>query len=239
MNLYIYCQLERKQNDLRERERKIALKKVISSYFLLASTVCSKSSKRKINDMQWLRESKGELKVHYFQILWKSHYTMLQKLSKCEFKAGLCWYLIILPPLKFYVRSDLVNSNGPKMLFLAILEVLNFDFSKFEQLSSPRFTKIQSSESPKLPKMTFTKIWFHVFLSGSKMIKYQQSQALTSHFESFWSIVLRLLPFHNVEVVPHPKGDGVPMNGGVIIDRPVKGYVGFDGKGHGFAATFF
>ena len=71
------------------------------------------------------------------------------------------------------------------------------------------------------------------------MIKYQQSQALTSHFESFWSIVPRLLPFHNVEVVPHPEGDGVPVNGGVIIDRPVKGYVGFDGKGHGFAAAFF
>ena len=112
MNLYIYCQLERKQNDL--RERKIALKKVISSYFLLASTVCSKSSKRKINDMQWLRESKGELKVHYFQILWKSHYTMLQKLSKCEFKAGLCWNLIMLPPLKFYVKSNLGESKRSK-----------------------------------------------------------------------------------------------------------------------------
>ena len=64
MNLYIYCQLERKQNDLRERG-KLHSKKVISSYFLLASTVCSKSTKRKINDMQWLTESKGELKVHY------------------------------------------------------------------------------------------------------------------------------------------------------------------------------
>ena len=65
MNLYIYCQLERKQNDLRERG-KLHSKKVISSYFLLASTTeCSKSSKRKINDMQWLTESKGELKVHY------------------------------------------------------------------------------------------------------------------------------------------------------------------------------
>ena len=33
------------------------------------------------------------------------------------------------------------------MTFLAILEVLNFDFSDFEELSSPNFTKIQSSES--------------------------------------------------------------------------------------------
>ena len=74
-------------------------------------------------------------------------------------------------------------------------QVLNFDFRKVEKLSSPKFTKIQSSESLKLPKMTFldrlnvpkfgiTQNW-----SGGKIIKYQQSQALTSHFESFRSIV--------------------------------------------------
>ena len=28
-------------------------------------------------------------------------FTMLQKLSKCEVKAWICWYLIILPPLQF------------------------------------------------------------------------------------------------------------------------------------------
>ena len=82
------------------------------------------------------------------------------------------------------------------MSFLAILEVLDFDFSKFEQLSSPKFTKIQSSESQKLPKLTFLdclnsqKFDFTQNLSTGKMI-FQQSQALTSHFESFWSIVLR------------------------------------------------
>ena len=31
-------------------------------------------------------------------------------------------------------------------------------------------------------------------LSGSKIIKFQQSQALTSYFESFWSIVHGKLP---------------------------------------------
>ena len=35
-----------------------------------------------------------------------------------------------------------------------------------------------------LPKLDFTQN-----RSGGKIIKYQQSQALTSHFESFWSIV--------------------------------------------------
>ena len=56
---------------------------------------------------------------------------------------------------QIYLHSDftwnpiLVNWNGPKMSFL------NFDFGKFEQLSSPKFTKILSSESLELAKMTF------------------------------------------------------------------------------------
>ena len=81
------------------------------------------------------------------------------------------------------------------MSFLAILVVLNFDFSRFEQLSSPNFTKIQSSESLELPKITFLvglnlpKFDFTQNLRAGRMIKFQQSQALTSHFESFWSIV--------------------------------------------------
>ena len=32
--------------------------------------------------------------------------TMLQKLSKCEVKAWLCWKLTMLPPLRFYVKSN-------------------------------------------------------------------------------------------------------------------------------------
>ena len=53
------------------------------------------------------------------------------------------------------------------MLFLAILEVLNFDFSKFEQLSSPKFTQIQSSVSNIAKNdifglLEFAKIWFYV-----------------------------------------------------------------------------
>ena len=81
------------------------------------------------------------------------------------------------------------------MSFLVILEVLNFDFTKFEQLSSPKFTKIQSSEALKLPKMTFLnrlnlpKFDFTENWSGSKIVKFQQSQALTSHFENCWGIV--------------------------------------------------
>ena len=54
----------------------------------------------------------------------------------------------------FTSNQILVNSNGPNMSFLVLLEFLNFDFSIFEQLSSTKFTKIPSSQSLKLPKMT-------------------------------------------------------------------------------------
>ena len=81
--------------------------------------------------------------------------TILQKLSKCEVKAWLCWNLIILLPLRFYVETNFGKFKRSKnVIFFAILELLNFDISKFEQLSSPKFTKIQSSEALKLPKMT-------------------------------------------------------------------------------------
>ena len=68
-------------------------------------------------------------------------------------------------------------------------------FSKFDHFSSAKVTKIQSSESLKLPKMSFLdrlnlpKMDFTQIMSTGKMIKFQQSQALTSHFESFRSIV--------------------------------------------------
>jgi len=56
------------------------------------------------------------------------------------------------------------------MSFLAILEVLNFDFSKFEQLSSPIFTKNSKFRVSEIAKndifgsFEFTKILFQVKL---------------------------------------------------------------------------
>ena len=39
--------------------------------------------------------------------------------------------------------------------------------------------------------LSLSKFNFTQNLSGGKMVKFQHSQALTSHFESFWSIVHR------------------------------------------------
>ena len=64
-----------------------------------------------------------------------------------------------------------------------------------------RFTKNKNSEPLKLSKMTFLDClnslkWdFTQNWSGGKIIEFQQSQSLTSHFETFWSIVLMWLQF--------------------------------------------
>ena len=81
-----------------------------------------------------------------------SSFTMLQKLSKCEVKAWFCSHLIIYRHSDFTWNQILAKSISPKMSFLAILQVLNFDFSKFEQLSSPKFNTIQISKTQKLQK---------------------------------------------------------------------------------------
>ena len=48
----------------------------------------------------------GTLRI--FSKIWEymHYFTMLQKFSKCEVKAWLCWNLIILPPLIFYEKSN-------------------------------------------------------------------------------------------------------------------------------------
>ena len=93
------------------------------------------------------------------------------------------------------MKSNFGEFKQSKTVIVGNFRVLNFDISKFEQFSSPKFTEIQSSESLILPKMTLLdclnspKFDFTLNRSGGKLIKFQQSQALTSHFESFWSIV--------------------------------------------------
>ena len=47
--------------------------------------------------------------------------------------------MIILPPLRFYVKSNFGEFKRSKIVIFAVLEVLKFNFS------SPKFTKILGS----------------------------------------------------------------------------------------------
>ena len=119
---------------------------------------------------------------------------MLQKLSKCEVKAWLCWNLMILLPLRFYVKSNFGKCKRSKNVIFC-----NFRDSEvwilvnlgLESCSNILETKIQTLKN--CQKRDFLTVWIRQNLIScyGKIIKLQQSQALTSHFESFWSIVQR------------------------------------------------
>ena len=72
----------------------------------------------------------------------------------------------------------------------------NFIFGNFRDSKPWKLVNSGVESCSKLPKITFLELLnspkfdFTQSQGGSKIIKYQQSQALTSHFESFWSIVL-------------------------------------------------
>ena len=94
--------------------------------------------------------------------------TMLQKLSKCEVKAWLCWNLIILPPLrilrviKFWCIQmvqkcyfwQFRDSELWNLVYLALEHCLNILKSKFR---TPNIAK-NNIFGP----LEYAKIWFHV-----------------------------------------------------------------------------
>ena len=97
--------------------------------------------------------------------------TMLQKLSKCEVKAWLCWNLIILPPLRFYVKSNFGELKRSKNVILANFRdsgLWILKLGKFGTLKLLKFTKKQNAKPLKWPKITFSErlnspnVGFHV-----------------------------------------------------------------------------
>ena len=94
--------------------------------------------------------------------------TMLQKLSKCEVKNWLCWNLIILLLLRFYVKSNFGEFKRSKNVILANFRGSEFWFwklwatfkSQIYQKSKFRVSKIAKNDI--FEPFEFTKIWFHV-----------------------------------------------------------------------------
>ena len=112
---------------------------------------------------------------------------MLQKLWKCEFKA----HSVEIQELREVNFSKMWTSkNG----FFTVLNT-TLNFGKFGTWKIAQICQHANSEPLKLPKMAFLTFWIPQNLILCKIwvavkIIFQQSQALTSHFESFWSIVL-------------------------------------------------
>ena len=70
--------------------------------------------------------------------------TMLQELSKCEVKARLCWNMIILPSLQFYVKSNFDEFKRFKnVIFDNFRNTELWIFGKFGTLKLLKFIKIK------------------------------------------------------------------------------------------------
>ena len=117
-----------------------------------------------------LRENGCSLNLFY-EVFYNSvsQPTMLQKLSKCEVKAWLCWNMIISPSLCFYVKSHFGKfKRSENVIFDNFCGSEIFIFSKLEQLSSSKFTKNSKFRVYKIDKndtfgpFEFTKIGFHI-----------------------------------------------------------------------------
>ena len=63
---------------------------------------------------------------HFLNKFFALFCTMLKKILKCEVKAWLCWKLIILPPLRFYVKSNFGKFKWSKNVIFS-----NFGDSEF------------------------------------------------------------------------------------------------------------
>ena len=95
---------------------------------------------------------------------------MLQKLSKCEVKVALFGNFTICLPSKLYMKSNSVEFKCHKMSFLALLETLNFNFSKFEPfLKSKNYQKSKFRIS-KIVKMAIFDIQILQKLILSKIV---------------------------------------------------------------------
>ena len=97
--------------------------------------------------------------VHHgtFDLIFKcsSLNTMLQKLSKCEVEVWLCWNSIILPPLRFYVKSNFSKFKRSKNVILAILGILNFDFWSIWAFFKCQIYQNSNFRVSEIAKMTF------------------------------------------------------------------------------------
>ena len=105
------------------------------------SSVLPKSvSKERVENVIALRS----LFQHFFHFQSSTTFTMLQKLSQCEVKAWVYWNLIILPPLNFYVKSNVRKFKWSKnVIFGNFRDSELWIFGKFETWNLLKFTRIK------------------------------------------------------------------------------------------------
>ena len=117
---------------------------------------------------------------------------MLQKLPKCEVKAWLCWNLVILLPLGFYVKSNFGKFKQSKNVIIGNFrpsEVWNLVKLGLESCSNLPKIKYRTSKIGKnyiFGSLEFAKVWFHV---KSEWRKNDQMSTKPSLNFTFWKFL--------------------------------------------------
>ena len=94
--------------------------------------------------------------------------TMLQKLSKCEVKDWLCWNLILLSQLQFYVKSNFGKFKRPINVIFGhfkdseLWNLVNFGLESCSNLLKSKYRTSNIAKINIFGPFEFTKIWFHV-----------------------------------------------------------------------------
>ena len=101
----------------------------------------------------------------------------------CEVKAWLCLNLLFCRHLDFTWNQILINSNSLKMSFSAILELLNCDFTQFEQCFNSQIYQNFKLRISKIVKRPF--LWFK-FLP--KLISCKIEWQLNSWISTLWAL---------------------------------------------------
>ena len=94
--------------------------------------------------------------------------TVLQKLSKCEGKAWLCWNLTILLPLRFCVKSNFGEFKRSKNVIFdnfrdSELRILvNFGLESCSKSIKIKIQNLKNCQNDIFGPFDFAKIWSHV-----------------------------------------------------------------------------
>ena len=118
----------------------------------------------------WLCQSNIEVPNLPCEILGQqwNHFTMLQKLSKCEVKSWLCRNLIILPPLRFYVKSNFGKFKRSKNVIFGnsrpseLWNLVNLGLESCSNLLKSKFRTYKIGRNDIFGLFEFAKIGFHV-----------------------------------------------------------------------------
>ena len=145
------------------------------SFWTKTSAKDSKGKKRKIVVFSWILREKIWNRFQQIFPFEKPFFreknykgTMLQKLSKCEAKAWLCWMLMILPLFRFYVKSNFDEFKRSKNVIFGNFRncelwiLVNFLLESCSNLLKVKFRTFIIAKNDIFGPLEFAKIWFHV-----------------------------------------------------------------------------